>query len=200
MGLVPERLKEIRLLRGYTLEQVAEKIGVSKQAVSKYEAGKAVPATDTLTRILQLYKIRQSYLTNQRELPTERSMVFYRTAKRTPIKIKEVAEVYLKWFYEMILVVDEAVCPVKKPDLPQMPPDLSIQKKAALLREAWNLGDEAIFDMVSLLERHGFCLFTVDWEEKRIDGFSQVIGSRNDAGLASLMNWRILFFINQRGD
>lgn len=178
MGFVPERLKEIRLLRGYTLEKVAEEIGVSKQAVSKYEAGKAIPATDVLAKIFRLYGIRQAYLTNQGEFPKNRSMVFYRTAKRTPLKIKEVAEVYLKWFYEITMVVDGIIYPIKKPDLPRMPSDLSIQKKAALLREAWNLEEKIIPDMVSLLETHGFCLFTVNWEEKRIDGFSQMIGSR----------------------
>lgn len=178
MGFVAERLKEIRLLKGYTLEEVAEAIGVSKQAVSKYETGKTIPATDILAKILRLYGLRQSYLTNQREFPDNRSTVFYRTASRTPLKIKEVAEVYLKWFYEIIMVVDETVYPIKKPDLPQIPSDLSIREKAALLRKAWNLGEERIPDMASLLEMHGFCLFTVNWKEKKIDGFSQMIGSR----------------------
>lgn len=177
MGFAPERLKEIRLLNGYTLDKVAEKICVSKQAVSKYEAGKAIPATDTLARILNLYGIRQDYLTNQRGLPDDRSVVFYRTVKRTPMKAKEVAEVYLKWFYEMITVI-EGIYPLRKPDLPRVPVNLSIQEKAEFLRENWGLGEGVVDNMVSLLEKHGFCLFTVAWEEKKIDGFSQMIGSR----------------------
>lgn len=187
MGLVPERLKEIRLLNGYTLERVAEGIGVSKQAVSKYEAGKAIPATDTLAKILELYGIRQDYLTNQRKLPADCSMVFYRTVKRTPLKTKEVAEVYLKWYYEIITVLD-GMHRMKKPDLPQIPLHLSIREKAELLRKFWNLGEDAIDDMTFLLEKRGFCLFTVDWAEEKIDGFSQWIGS-----------WPVMIINGKRG-
>lgn len=177
MGLVPERLRDIRLFNGYTLEMVAEKIGVTKQAVSKYEAGKTIPATDTLLKILDLYGIKQDYLTNQRNLLSDHSIVFYRTVKTTTAKRKEVAEVYLKWFSEIITVID-GMYPMRKPDLPQISPDLSISEKAELLRKYWNLGEDVVDDMVSLLEKHGFGLFSVEWEDEKIDGFSQMIDSR----------------------
>lgn len=177
MGFIPERLKEIRLLRGYTLEYVAKEVGVSKQVVSKYEAGKTIPATDTLGKILDLYGISPEYLTNQRNLPNDRSIVFYRARKRTALKTKEVAEVYLKWFYEIIVVIN-GIYALKECDLPQIPTQLSISAKAELLRQVWNLGEEPINDIVSLLEEHGFNIITVDWDKEKIDGFSQMIGSR----------------------
>ena len=55
MEFVPERLRDIRIMKGYTVEELAEKLGVSKQAVSKYEIGKAIPSTDVLTRLLELF-------------------------------------------------------------------------------------------------------------------------------------------------
>ena len=133
LRIVPERLKDIRLFNGYTLKMVAEKIGVTKQAISKYETGKMVPEADTLAKILDLYGISLDYLTKQRVCPDDHSMVFYRTVKRTALKTKEVAEVYLKWFYETITVID-GIYPLRQPDLPQMPLNLSIREKAENLR------------------------------------------------------------------
>lgn len=177
MNFASERLREIRLLNGHTMEMMAERIGVSKQAVSKYETGQAVPATDTLARILEQYGIRPDYLTNKREFPNDRSAIFYRKTKKTPIREREVAEVNIKWFYEIITVID-GISPMKKLNLPAIPPHLSIQEKAEFLRKFWNLGEEVIDDMVSLLEANGFYLFTVNWGEEKIDGYSQMIGLR----------------------
>lgn len=176
MDFVPERLKEIRLLSGFTLEAVAEKIGVTKQAVSKYETGKAIPVTDTLMKIQKLYGIRADYLTNRRELPVERTIVFYRKEKRTTQKEMGEAGIYIKWFYEIITEIDK-ICPIKLPELPQFPNDCSIKEKAELLRNAWNLGERPIGDIVSILEAQGFYFFTSCLADKKIDGYSQMIGS-----------------------
>lgn len=176
MNFAPERLREIRLLNGHTMEMMAEKIGVSKQAVSKYEAGQIVPATDTLVCILEQYGIKPDYLTNKRELPNDHSVIFYRKTKKTPIREREVAEVNVKWFYEIITVMD-GISPIKELNLPVIPQHLSIQEKAEFLRKFWHLGEEVIDDMVSLLEANGFYLFTVNWGEGKIDGYSQIIGT-----------------------
>ena len=54
---LPERLKEIRVARGMTQEFVAEALGVSRQAVSKWETGAADPSTSNLLAIAKLYGI-----------------------------------------------------------------------------------------------------------------------------------------------
>lgn len=60
MKFLPERLRDIRILKGYTVEYVASQLGVTKQAVSKYETGRMIPSSDVLNRIadffLMLYK------------------------------------------------------------------------------------------------------------------------------------------------
>ena len=54
---LPERLKEIRVARGMTQEFVAESLGVSRQAVSKWETGAADPSTGNLLALAKLYGI-----------------------------------------------------------------------------------------------------------------------------------------------
>ncbi len=52
-----ERLKETRLARGMTQEFVAEALGVSRQAVSKWETGAAAPSTGNLLALAKLYGV-----------------------------------------------------------------------------------------------------------------------------------------------
>ncbi len=47
----PEKLYELRKARGLSQEKLAEALGVSRQAVSKWEGGQATPDTDKLLAI-----------------------------------------------------------------------------------------------------------------------------------------------------
>lgn len=54
---VSERLFMLRKKQGLSQEELAEKIGVSRQAVSKWERGEASPDTDNLILLSKLYGI-----------------------------------------------------------------------------------------------------------------------------------------------
>ena len=49
------RLADLRKEHGYSQEELAEKLGVSRQAVSKWECGEASPDTDNLIELARLY-------------------------------------------------------------------------------------------------------------------------------------------------
>lgn len=52
-----ERLLEYRKKNGLSQEELAEKIGVSRQAISKWERGESSPDTDNLIALSQLYGV-----------------------------------------------------------------------------------------------------------------------------------------------
>lgn len=54
---VADRLCELRKNRKLSQEQLAEKIGVSRQAVSKWERGEASPDTDNLIALADVYDV-----------------------------------------------------------------------------------------------------------------------------------------------
>ena len=54
---IAERLQKIRKEHGYSQEQLADELGVSRQAVSKWERGEASPDTDNLIALARLYNI-----------------------------------------------------------------------------------------------------------------------------------------------
>lgn len=51
-----EKLKEIRKNEGLSQEQLAEKIGVSRQAITKWETGKGLPDIENMVIIAEIFK------------------------------------------------------------------------------------------------------------------------------------------------
>lgn len=52
---ISNNLRQLRLNSGMTQEQVAEKIGVTRQALSSYESGRTRPDIDMLLRLSEVY-------------------------------------------------------------------------------------------------------------------------------------------------
>ena len=52
-----ERLKELRTRAGFSQEMAAERVGVSRQAVAKWESGRTIPSAENLAALAQLYQI-----------------------------------------------------------------------------------------------------------------------------------------------
>ena len=51
------RLADLRKQHGYSQEDLADKLGVSRQAISKWERGEASPDTDNLIELAKIYDI-----------------------------------------------------------------------------------------------------------------------------------------------
>lgn len=52
-----ERIKALRRRAGLSQEQVAEQVGVSRQAVAKWEAGQSAPSTENLRKLVQVLQV-----------------------------------------------------------------------------------------------------------------------------------------------
>ena len=61
-----EKLYELRKKGALSQEQLAEQLGVSRQAISKWESGKSVPETDTLISISKYFDVSLDYLMKER--------------------------------------------------------------------------------------------------------------------------------------
>ena len=63
------RLQELRKQKGLSQEELAERLGVSRQAVSKWECGEASPDTDNLIELSKIYCISLDVLVGKGPLP-----------------------------------------------------------------------------------------------------------------------------------
>ena len=57
-----EKLARLRKARGMSQEQLAEALGVSRQAVSKWELGEAVPDVSRVVAMSELFGVTTDYL------------------------------------------------------------------------------------------------------------------------------------------
>ena len=57
MNIISKYLQFLRKSHNYTQDDLAKKLGVSRQAVSKWETGTAIPDLDVLLEISKLYDI-----------------------------------------------------------------------------------------------------------------------------------------------
>ena len=57
-----EKLKELRKARGWSQEELAGQIHVSRQALSKWESGGAVPDTENIIALSRLFGVTTDYL------------------------------------------------------------------------------------------------------------------------------------------
>ena len=61
---VSEKLIQLRKSKGLSQEKLAEKLGVSRQAISRWENGTALPDANNILSISKLYNVTTDYLLN----------------------------------------------------------------------------------------------------------------------------------------
>lgn len=66
--MINDNLKALRKLNKFTQEDVAEKLNVSRQAVSKWESGETVPDIYNCIQLAKLYNIKLDDLVNQEDI------------------------------------------------------------------------------------------------------------------------------------
>lgn len=62
MKTLGDRLKSLRKEKGYTLEQVAEKLNTTKVTISRYENNLREPKSDTISQFAKLFNVSTDYL------------------------------------------------------------------------------------------------------------------------------------------
>lgn len=62
MSLLPERLRELRKSFGYTQQQVADDLQISRKLLSNYELGKREPNIDMLQALAEYYLVSVDFI------------------------------------------------------------------------------------------------------------------------------------------
>ena len=78
MMTIQDKLVLLRKKKGWSQEDLAEKIDVSRQAISRWENGTALPDAENLRQLSHLYEVSTDYLLNDElesndDLPQEKT-------------------------------------------------------------------------------------------------------------------------------
>lgn len=81
--MTANRLQQLRKANGYSQDVLAEKLGISRQAVSKWERAESSPSVDNLVDLARLYGITVDEMLN-----TEKDKVVIKTQRNTKKDVK----------------------------------------------------------------------------------------------------------------
>ncbi len=77
---INQHLKQLRQLSGMTQEEVASRVGLTRQAISSYESGRTQPDLEMLERLAELYQTDLAGILYGRSQAQRQLRAVYRTA------------------------------------------------------------------------------------------------------------------------
>ena len=175
----PVRLKQARISRGYSLADLSDRIGVTKQYISQCELG-ITNASSIIYKLSDVLNYPISFFSKSIKGVETSSATYFRSRKTTPKKLKEAANEKVELFSEIKDFFEEYV---NYPEL-NLPNDIElkdeyelddIEKVAVKVREYWKLGMGPIKNLVSVLQENGIIISKIKVGSNKIDAFSKWI-------------------------
>ncbi len=184
--LVPERIKEARLARGISVIDLASHVGVTRQAISKYELGITEPSSTVMNDIADCLNMPISFFYKPLSAPVNQGTVFFRSLKTNASRAKDVLSKKIQWAAQLAKILSESIL-FPEVDLPSLPDKYAqviefsydeIEDITMYLRKYWGLGTAPITNMSRLLESHGIIVASVKSGFSETDACSSFIEQR----------------------
>lgn len=190
--LIPKNLTEARLAARITQTELAERIGVSRQAVSSYEQGDKNPEPPVMARIAAVLGQPIPFFTKESRGNFGRhSANFFRKIGADTKRRNQACEVYAKWLSATAHAFD-FIANYPPVEIPSFEPrnggygEDEIEEYAEETRRHFGLGLGPISNVVRLLETKGVIVSRYRIENESIEAFSYWSGSRPFVFLSSV--------------
>ena len=166
---IGERIKVARINAGLSQQKVADKLGITKMAISKYETGLVIPNSKVLIQLADLFSVGIDFFFRSATVHLQEPS--YRCRRTLGAKDeKKILGKTADWL-ERYLAVEEITGEPKLLDLPdpnncRISSLEEIENIARNLREEWDLGLDPIENLMEILEQHGIKVGVIDAPEK----------------------------------
>ncbi len=176
--MIGARLKQARLLAGMTQRELASALGegglkITAAAISKYENEKSYPTAQFMLRASGVLNVPGSYLLHQPAASVK--WTAFRRHSRFGKKQQEAVMAYASDIAELQVELHSILHPNSPPTLPE-PATVKdfgdVEKIAAQLRAAWEVGNRPLDNLVQTAEDRGVIIIGWDDESGRFDGLS----------------------------
>lgn len=154
-----EKLKEARLARGYSQTSLAHLLGVTRQAVSKYESGQMTPRADVLERYTKTLDFPLNYFYAQTENGTAGTEILFRSLATATKASREQVAVRTEWMRRIVQYFERYI---DFPEVEIMPPRENvlhsfdeIEQTAEAIREKWGIGKGPVPNLTILMQNKG---------------------------------------------
>ncbi|MBU3664174.1 MAG: ImmA/IrrE family metallo-endopeptidase [Bacteroidetes bacterium] len=165
-----ERFKSARLMRGFSLQDLADALDnqITRQAIHRYEKGEVIPDNEKIILISKVLNVNPDFFF--RSTKVELGEVEFRKLSKMPQKeasvIKEITKEKLSRYLELeeILGLSNGFVNYLN-DFEIITTYEQVNRAANLLRDKWNLGNGAIFNVVEILEDKNIKVVKLDVDE-----------------------------------
>ncbi|HLS97572.1 MAG: XRE family transcriptional regulator [Rhodocyclaceae bacterium] len=179
-----ERMHRARKAAGLSMDALAREVGVSANAIKKYEHGHAMPTSGNLLKLAKALNVRSEYFF--RPIKVKLQGVEYRKRANAPRKVLDkingdILDQAERWA-ELLDLYPDSIKPVPTFCLPadlagQVPDMEAVDAIAEQLRESWELGLGPIPELIDVLEARGLMVIVTDVAEGRtFDGLAGTLG------------------------
>ncbi len=182
-----ERIKQARIYRGLSQAQLADKLNVTKQAISKYETNKMNLNISTIALLPKALGFPLSFFNKYKKVDSDNDIVFFRTKdipKRTQDQLKEKINVMENEVIEYF----ENYIEFPKLNIPDFSDLLlsetcnynreKIIEVCRRLREYWGIENEPIDNLMYVLQVNGFIINKQYIDQNKTDGFSKNLNDK----------------------
>ena len=171
MDGIGERLRLARRMARLSQQALADRAGVSKMAISKYEHNQMMPSSDVLVKLADALDVRMEFLL--RSAPELEIKPAYRAHSQMN-KTEEASIIaQIQEWLERYLAVEELFPPDERTSF-KFPPGFpypitaieDAESASEMLRDAWQLGCAGIGNLIEVLESQGIKVGLVDGVER----------------------------------
>lgn len=172
--IIAHRIGNARKLRGLSMQEVAQELGVSKQMISKYEKGLSMPNSTKLINLSKLFGLKIDYFFSPFKIELgeinfrKRSSFSAKRQNSLKEQIKIKLENYL--YIEDSLSIDSTFLnPIKDITISSIK---DVEYAVAQLRDKWDIGSDPVHNIIQLLEDKKIKIVEIDDIDNKFDGLA----------------------------
>jgi Zn-dependent peptidase ImmA (M78 family)/DNA-binding XRE family transcriptional regulator len=175
------RLKNARLMKGFSLQYLANEIGVSKPMIAKYEKAQSLPDSTHLIRLSEILGVKPDYFFQAEAI----SLNHINFRKKSKYPEKQIKSLKAKILHQMenYLLIEDVLAIRSEFSNPlagfEIANGLDIEKASSELRQLWNLGNDPIYNVITLLESNEIKVIEIEEPDQELfDGVSAMIDNK----------------------
>jgi Zn-dependent peptidase ImmA (M78 family) len=179
-NIIAYRIKNARILKGFTLQNLADELLVSKQMINKYEKGKSIPDSKKIIKLAKLLDQKVDYFF--RSFLVDVGHVDFRKKSKFSIKkqkaLKEQIKINLEnylWI-EDLLSIDYSFKNVISDH--QVVNISEIEQAIIQLRMKWDIGNDPIYNIIQLLEDKEIKVIELFDVDDKFDGLATFVNDK----------------------
>lgn len=174
------KVKSARKLRAWSQQNLADKIDVSKNMISKYERGESIPSSEVLIKLAKSFQLSLDYFFTP--FAVELGAINFRKKSNLGIRrldaIKEEVRLKLSNYIEIenILRIDNAFATtIQKREINALE---DLEEIVLKIREDWKIGLDPVHNITQLLEDQRIKVIEIAEQENLFDGMATLIDDK----------------------